>query len=195
MLAFIRKHYILSGLGFLFLLGFIKTALNPNQAEQDAASVSAASSTTTPAYVDIDKGQRAGYFNVWVTDWLVVKDWYINEYTSIESRPDTRFVLVQVIYENADNEGRTIFSEGKLIVNEEGQELQYDKVEPVIADGYNVFMEPLNPRVRFDGIFVFPIPSSLNGDIFWQPDGGQRFKLGNLAEAKKPKNASKKKRR
>lgn len=102
-----------------------------------------------------------------------------NPFVKLEPEEGNKFLILDVNYKNIDNESRMIGGEGKVFVDVNGKEFEYDKSETVLLDGWGVLLDQLNPLTQKNTKLVFKIPDELKGKIYWEPArGSNRFFVG-----------------
>lgn len=102
-----------------------------------------------------------------------------NMFIKLEPEQGNKYLVLDVSYKNIDNESRMIGGEGKVFVDYNGKEYEYDKSETLLADGYGVLLDQLNPLTNKSTKLVFKIPSELKGKIYWAPSrSNERFFVG-----------------
>ncbi|MES2387392.1 MAG: hypothetical protein V4543_05290 [Bacteroidota bacterium] len=125
--------------------------------------------------------QRTGYFLVKANYWGHSKRINTgNEFSSIGKREGTRFVQVNISYYNESSEGRVLSGCGYVTLYNGGRAYKYDMPETILAEGYGLTFETLNPMLTHTTTVVFPIPFTVNGPIYWTPEGGYAVYLGNI---------------
>ncbi|HNO26749.1 MAG TPA: DUF4352 domain-containing protein [Leptospiraceae bacterium] len=102
-----------------------------------------------------------------------------NMFVRLEPEEGNKYLILDVSYKNTDKESRMIGGEGKVSVNYDGKDYEYEKSETIMLDGWGVFLEQLNPLTQKNTKLVFKIPSELKGRIYWEPSRGNgKFLVG-----------------
>jgi hypothetical protein len=104
-----------------------------------------------------------------------------NQFTDLKAGNGEKFLIINVTFKNIDTESRTLISGGPIYLNDNGKELQYDNPETIMADGWGLFLEPINPMMSKTTNLVYKIPNNYNGSIYWRPERAnmdQRINLG-----------------
>jgi hypothetical protein len=101
-----------------------------------------------------------------------------------EYKPDTgnAFLILNTTFKNIDTESRTIV-DGSVFIISNGKEYEFDKSETIMADGYGVFLDQINPLTSKTTKLVYQIPVDIKGKLYYNPgrsDKDQRVYLGNL---------------
>lgn len=91
-----------------------------------------------------------------------------NQYLDPKSDPSSSFLIFNVKFKNIDTESRMPF-EGIVKVNYNGKDYEFDSPEPIMADGYGLFFDQINPLTSTTTNIVFKIPNELRGKMYWQP--------------------------
>jgi len=87
-----------------------------------------------------------------------------------EPKPDSssRFLIIDASFKNTDTESR-IPQEGSLFISYNGKEYEYDAVEPITLEGYNIWFRKLNPLITMKTKIVYRIPDEIEGQVYWRP--------------------------
>jgi hypothetical protein len=80
----------------------------------------------------------------------------------------SRFFIVNASFKNLDTESR-LPVEGSLYITYNGKEYEFDSVETVMAEGYNIWFKKVNPLITMKTKIVYRIPDEIEGDVFWKP--------------------------
>lgn len=107
-----------------------------------------------------------------------------NKYSDLQAEPGTRFLIVDASFKNIDTESRML-TDGELYVSYKGKDYIFDKSETILAPGYGLLLDQINPLTKKSTKIVYKIPSELRGSIYWQPgraDSNQRILLGEITE-------------
>lgn len=59
--------------------------------------------------------------------------------------------------------------DGELLINYNGKDYTFDKAETILAEGYGLLLEQINPLTTKKTKLVYKVPSELRGSIFWKP--------------------------
>jgi hypothetical protein len=105
-----------------------------------------------------------------------------NQYTDLNAEPGISYLILNVTYKNTDNESRMI-SEGAVFINYGGKVYQYDKSEPIMAEGWGIFLDQINPLTSKTTNIVYKIPTEIKGSAYYEPGrnfASKRIYLGDL---------------
>jgi hypothetical protein len=91
-----------------------------------------------------------------------------NPFSDVRAQNGNKFLVLDITFKNISNESR-IFTPGNLQLVYNGQELQYDHQETVMADGWMTLLDQINPYTVKHTRIVYQIPLDLLGDIYWIP--------------------------
>jgi hypothetical protein len=80
----------------------------------------------------------------------------------------SRFFIVHASFKNMDTESRQPV-EGSLFITYNGKEYEYDSVEPITLEGYNIWFRKINPLVTMKTKIVYRIPNEIEGPVYWRP--------------------------
>ncbi|HCL3996432.1 TPA: hypothetical protein N2B70_003484 [Pseudomonas aeruginosa] len=109
-----------------------------------------------------------------------------NQFAEPKKWADSRFFIVHASFKNLDTESRIPVS-GSLFINYNGKEYEFDSVEPIILEGYNIWLRKINPLITMKTKIVYRIPNEINGEVFWRPGrnpGDTKLWLGSIPAAK-----------
>jgi hypothetical protein len=59
--------------------------------------------------------------------------------------------------------------EGSLFINYNGKEYEFDSVEPIMVEGYNIWFRKINPLITMKTKIVYRVPNEVHGEVFWRP--------------------------
>ena len=123
------------------------------------------------------------YFAVWIENVKVTKNINTgNEFSNLAAQPGNKFVVLDMVFKNMDTESRMLF-DGDILINYHGKELKYDKTETVMAEGYGLMLDQINPLTQKNTKLVYAIPEEVKGAAYYHPsrsDDNERIYLGNL---------------
>ena len=91
-----------------------------------------------------------------------------NRYTEPQRWEGSRFYIVHASFKNMDTESRMPIA-GSLMINYDGKEYEFDSIEPILLDGYNLWMKKINPLIAMKTKLVYRIPDEIQGDVYWKP--------------------------
>lgn len=161
---------ILIGFGVLILIGIISNA-GKNKKEKTAEK----SSNSTEQVIEKQTGVKIGeilktdYFDISVnkvdlTDRVNTG----NEFSDLKPEEGNKYLIINTTFKNTDDESRMII-EGTVWINYNGKEYEFDKSEPVMAEGFGALLEQINPLTSKTTNLVYKIPAEIKGDAYWQP--------------------------
>jgi len=109
-----------------------------------------------------------------------------NRYAEPKHWQGSRFLTVFATFKNTDTESRQP-QEGSLFITYNGKEYEYDAVEPISLEGYNIWFRKINPLVTMKTKIVYRIPDEIEGVAYWRPGRnveGTKLWLGYVKAAK-----------
>lgn len=155
-------------LGFLVLL--IVIALLPDEKENTpphSSPIEQKSTEKTPDKPQIGVPISAGYFEV------VIHKAYLsptvntgNEFADISAPEGSQFVILKTTFKNVDSESRMIL-DGKIEVNYQGKNYEFDKAETIAAEGWGLFLDQINPLTSKTTNLVYTIPKEVKGPAYY----------------------------
>lgn len=98
----------------------------------------------------------------------------------------SRFFVIQASFKNLDTESR-LPVEGSLLINYNGKDYEFDSVEPIMLEGYNIWFKKVNPLITMKTKIVYRIPDEIHGEVFWRPGrnpNDTKLWLGYISAAK-----------
>jgi hypothetical protein len=112
---------------------------------------------------------RIGYFEVSVDKGVYGKKLGTgNQFAEPKQWNDSRFFTVYASFKNLDTESR-LPVEGSLFINYNGKEYEFDSVEPIMVEGYNIWFRKINPLITMKTKIVYRVPNEVHGEVFWRP--------------------------
>ena len=109
-----------------------------------------------------------------------------NRFAEPKKWEGSRFFVIKASFKNLDTESR-LPSEGSLFINYNGKEYEFDSVEPVMLEGFNIWFKKVNPLIAMKTKIVYRIPDEIHGEVFWRPgrnSEGTKLWLGYIEAAK-----------
>lgn len=109
-----------------------------------------------------------------------------NKFFEPKAWDGSRFFIVNASFKNMDTESR-LPTEGSLHVKYNGAEYKFDSVEPIMLEGYNIWLKQVNPLITMKAKLVYRIPDEIEGEVFWEPGRnkeGIRLWCGNVKASK-----------
>lgn len=112
---------------------------------------------------------KTEYFDITANKMKVVK--YVNtgnQFSDLKEEPGNLFLVINATYKNTDSESRMLF-DGSIWINYNGKDYEFDKSEPVMAEGWGLMLDQINPLTSKTTNLVYKIPEEIKGDVYWQP--------------------------
>ena len=91
-----------------------------------------------------------------------------NRFSEPKAWDGSRFYIVHASFKNMDTESR-LPVEGSLFINYNGKDYEFDSVEPIMTEGYNIWFRKINPLITMKTKLVYRIPNEIHGDVYWKP--------------------------
>jgi hypothetical protein len=132
------------------------------------------------AEVGIRNTLKTEYFDVTVDDVKTRKSVKIDEFQDLKEEAGNKYLIIDVTLKNTDKESRMMF-DGMVIIKADGQEYKYEEAETILADGWGLIMDNVNPLVTKKTKLVYKIPEELKGTAYYNParsDADQVINLG-----------------
>lgn len=126
---------------------------------------------------------KTDYFEVTVHDAKLSKTLDTgNEFTDEKAGDGEQYLIFTTSFKNIDDESRMLV-DGEVYITFNGKEYKFDKSETVLADGYGLFLDQINPLTVKKTKLVYKVPEGVSGEAFYQPgraDSDQKIFLGKL---------------
>ena len=175
---------ILIGFGVLVVIGIISNAGKDKKGKEDNNSSSSTEQTAeAPTGVKVGEVLKTDYFDITVNK-AEVKDRVStgNEFSDLKPESGNSYLIINATFKNTDSESRMLM-DGSVWINYNGKDYEFDKSETVMAEGWGVLLDQINPLTSKTTNLVYKIPTEVKGDAYWQPgrsDDDQRILLGTL---------------
>jgi hypothetical protein len=91
-----------------------------------------------------------------------------NRFAEPKKWDGSRFFVIRASFKNLDTESR-LPSEGSLFINYNGKDYEFDSVEPIMLEGFNIWFKKVNPLIAMKTKIVYRIPDEIHGEVFWRP--------------------------
>lgn len=91
-----------------------------------------------------------------------------NQFAEPKQWEGSRFFVVNASFKNLDTESRLPVG-GSLFINYNGKDYEFDTVEPIMLEGYNIWFKSINPLITMKTKIVYRIPNEVHGEVFWKP--------------------------
>lgn len=105
-----------------------------------------------------------------------------NQFADLPAEDGVLFLIINATFKIIDSESRMLF-DGSVWINYQGKDYEFDKSETIMAPGWGLMMDQINPLVSKTTNLVYKIPSEMRGKAFWQPgrsNEDERIYLGEL---------------
>lgn len=175
---------ILIGFGVLVVIGIISNAgKDKNGKSTESTSSSTEQPAEAPAGVKVGEVLKTDYFDITVNK-AEVKDRVStgNEFSDLKPEDGNSYLIINATFKNTDSESRMLM-DGSVWINYNGKDYEFDKSEPIMAEGWGLLLDQINPLTSKTTNLVYKIPTEVKGEAYWQPgrsDDDQRILLGTL---------------
>jgi len=105
-----------------------------------------------------------------------------NEYSDLKPEEGVTYLIINATFKNIDNESRML-DDGSVWINYNGKDYEFDKSEVVMAEGWGLLLDQINPLTSKTTNLVYKIPAEIKGNAYWQPgraNDDERIFLGTL---------------
>lgn len=160
----------------LTISGLISCGEDPSSDTQVASSVE---EKKAPTEVGIRNTLKTEYFDVTVENVKTAKSVKIDEFQDLKEEAGNKYLIIELTLKNTDKESRMMFN-GSVIIKSNGQEYKYEDAETVLADGWGIIMDNINPLVTKKTKLVFKISDELKGTAYYNPARSDEDEVINL---------------
>ena len=91
-----------------------------------------------------------------------------NQFSDLKPESGTRYLIINTTFKNTSNESRMLM-DGEVLVNYNGKDYTFDKSETVMAGGYGLMLDQINPLTAKTTNLVYKIPAELKGTAYYNP--------------------------
>ena len=105
-----------------------------------------------------------------------------NQFSDLKPEQGNMFLIIDASFKNTDKESRMLV-DGSVWINYNGKDYEFDKSETVMAEGWGLLLDQINPLTTKRTKLVYKIPAEIKGQAYWQPgraDSDEKIALGNL---------------
>lgn len=106
-----------------------------------------------------------------------------NQFTSLKEQEGHVYLLIKANFKNVDSESRMIDG-GMVIINYNGKDYKFDSPEPIIEEGWGIFLDQINPLTSKITRLVYKLPVEIKGPAYYQPGRNSDGGLISLGEIK-----------
>lgn len=97
------------------------------------------------------------------------------------------YLIIKLTFKNIDTESRMII-DGTIYTMHNGKEYKFDKSETILAEGWGILLDQINPLTEITTRVVYKLPTELEGNLLYQPGRAgetDRISLGTPAQIAK----------
>lgn len=161
------KH-LASASAFAFFL-FIAMGSGDDKKSSSTSSTSSATAETKANYKKVGETLPTEYFEVTVNKVSVQNSVSTgNEFSDLKPESGTRYLIINTTFKNTSNESRMLM-DGEVLVNYNGKDYTFDKSETVMAEGFGLLLDQINPLTAKTTNLVYKIPAELKGTAYYKP--------------------------
>lgn len=105
-----------------------------------------------------------------------------NQFSNLKAEEGSTYLVINATFKNIDNESRML-QDGSVWINYNGKNYEYDKSETIMAEGWGLLLDQINPLTSKTTNLVYKIPTEIKGPAYWQPgrtNNDEKILLGNL---------------
>ena len=175
------KH-LASASAFAFFL-FIATGSGDDKKSTPTSSISSATAEAKASYKKVGETLPTEYFEVTVNKVSVQNSVSTgNQFSDLKPESGTRYLIINTTFKNTSNESRMLM-DGEVLVNYNGKDYTFDKSETVMAEGFGLLLDQINPLTAKTTNLVYKIPAELKGIAYYKPGrsgSNDLIDLGNI---------------
>ena len=175
---------ILIGFGVLVVIGIISNAGKDKKGKSDDSSSNSTEQTAEkPSGVKVGEVLKTDYFDITVNK-AELKDRVStgNQFSDLKPEDGNMYLIINATFKNTDSESRMLV-DGSVWINYNGKDYEFDKSETIMAEGYGLLLDQINPLTSKTTNLVYKIPAEVKGEAYWRPgrsDDDERILLGTL---------------
>jgi hypothetical protein len=177
---------ILIGVAALLLIGLIGSQLDKDEQGNNnpgTGSTNPAAATGAAPAIGIGQTLKTEYFEITVSKAeLINKINTGNEFSDLAAEQGNQFLIITTTFKNIDNESRML-TDGSVFINYNGKDYEFDKSEVVMAEGFGLFLDQINPLTSKTTKLVYKLPAEIKGPAYYKPgraSDDEKIFLGNL---------------
>lgn len=91
-----------------------------------------------------------------------------NPFSDLPAEEGTRYLILDVSFKNTSDESRMLM-DGVVIINYNGKDYNFDKSESVMAEGWGLLLDQINPLTTKTTKLVYKIPAEITGNAYYKP--------------------------
>lgn len=175
------KH-LASASAFAFFL-FIAMGSGDDKKSTSTSSISTATAESKASYKKVGETLPTEYFEVTVNKVSVQNSVSTgNQFSDLKPESGTRYLIINTTFKNTSNESRMLM-DGEVLVNYNGKDYTFDKSETVMAEGFGLLLDQINPLTAKTTNLVYKIPAELKGIAYYKPGrsgSNDLIDLGNI---------------
>lgn len=175
------KH-LASASAFAFFL-FIAMGSGDDKKSTSTSSISTATAESKASYKKVGETLPTEYFEVTVNKVSVQNSVSTgNQFSDLKPESGTRYLIINTTFKNTSNESRMLM-DGEVLVNYNGKDYTFDKSETVMAEGFGLLLDQINPLTAKTTNLIYKIPAELKGTAYYKPGrsgSNDLIDLGNI---------------
>lgn len=109
-----------------------------------------------------------------------------SELTDIKADDGSKLPVFNVTFKNVDGESWMI-TDGEVHINYNGKDYNFDRSETVLAEGYGLFMDQINPLTTKSTNLIYRLPKDITGTGYYIPgraDSDEKIVLGEIKSSR-----------
>ena len=163
------KHLASASAFAFFLFIAIGSGDDKKSTSTSTSSSTGATSEAKASYKKVGETLPTEYFEVTVNKVSVKNSVSTgNQFSDLPAESGTRYLVINTTFKNSSNESRMLM-DGEVLVNYNGKDYRYDKSETVMAEGYGLMLDQINPLTAKTTNLVYKIPAELKGNAYYSP--------------------------
>lgn len=92
-----------------------------------------------------------------------------NMFSNLPRNSGVLYGIIDISFKNIDTESRMIIDGELILVGADNKEYTFDKSETILADGFGLFLDQVNPMITKRTKLIYKIPEDFIGKIYYKP--------------------------
>ncbi|MES2543646.1 MAG: DUF4352 domain-containing protein [Bacteroidota bacterium] len=164
-----KKVIKILGIAIISLLGIAMVMAIVSPRKKKSETEKSVKNEVTNDFVKIGDVLHTDYFDVTVSKTSLTETLDTgNKYTDLPKEEGNKYFLLKVTFKNTSDESRLI-TDGTVWIDYNGKRYEFDKSELVVAEGWGLLLEQINPLISKTTNLAYKLPMEIKGDAYYQP--------------------------
>ena len=148
---------------------FTFIAIGSGKDKKSTTEAAAVNSEEKATFKKVGETLPTEYFDVTVSNVSVKNSVNTgNQFSNLPAEQGSRYLILDVSFKNTSEESRMLM-DGVVIINYNGKDYNFDKSETVMADGWGLLLDQINPLTTKTKKLVYKIPAEIIGNAYYKP--------------------------